>query len=411
MAILLYLLSGITLIQVILGLVDAIRGARYIRTYGNKIGQPDTTALSLGPVAVFCPCKGVDHDFKTNVRAILGQDFPAFDVYFIVESSTDPAYSALQEIGARNILIAGEAQDCGQKVHNLRYGILRAGREAETYVFCDSDARYPANWLANLSSALAIEPSAVVTGYRWYVADSLDLPMLLRSAWNSTSLGVLGDHTRNFAWGGSTAIRRETFDRIDVLAAWQGAVSDDYAITRAARAAGVKIRFVPSCLVPSHGRCNWRELLEFTTRQMIITRIYQPGLWATGLAMQTMFNVTFWSLVSTAVFRQAAVPALLWAIIFALSAARSALRVSAVKSRLPDRGLLTYAWFYAVASPVVALLYEYNMLAAVLTNEIDWRQIHYTLISPNETGVSRREMVGWRNSLENQRRSKFRIDS
>ena len=36
------------------------------------------------------------------------------------------------------------------------------------------------------------------------------------------SVSVLGDHERNFAWGGSTAIRREIFERMGILNAWQG---------------------------------------------------------------------------------------------------------------------------------------------------------------------------------------------
>jgi hypothetical protein len=46
-------------------------------------------------------------------------------------------------------------------------------------------------------------------------------------------------------------------------------------------------------------------------------------------------------------------------------------------------------WFYILSAPLVALLYQYNMLRAALTTDIEWRQIHYSLISPNETRVHR----------------------
>ena len=57
------------------------------------------------------------------------------------------------------------------------------------------------------------------------------------------------------------AIHRSTFERLNILEAWRGAVSDDFAVTRAAERASMRIVFVPECLVPSYGECTWRELL------------------------------------------------------------------------------------------------------------------------------------------------------
>ena len=41
-----------------------------------------------------------------------------------------------------NILVAGKAADRGQKVHNLAFAVWRCN-DADIYVFCDSDARFP----------------------------------------------------------------------------------------------------------------------------------------------------------------------------------------------------------------------------------------------------------------------------
>ena len=201
----------------------------------------------------------------------------------------------------------------------------------------------------------------------------------MRSVWNASSVSILGDHNRNFAWGGSLAIRRETFERIGVLQAWHGAVSDDYAITRAAQRAGAKIHFVPACLIPSHGECSFRELLEFTTRQIIITRVYHPALWRIGFAGHVIFNAAFWMLPFG--------HPLLWLAIYALSTAKSWVRYRAVQTVLPAPALSRHAWFYILSSPLAALLYLYNMVASALSTEIVWRQIHYKLVSPNETHV------------------------
>lgn len=324
---------------------------------------------------VFCPCKGTDEEFEQNIRSILNQDYPDYEARFIVEAEGDPACRVLRGMGA-NVLVAGRASDCGQKVHNLAYAVSqRTG--ADIYVFCDSDARFPREWLSHLLAPL--NETNITTGYRWYVARRFHLPTLMRSAWNSSSVSILGDHDRNFAWGGSTAIYRETFDRLKVLEAWRGSISDDYAITRAAQRSGTKIVFVPGCLIPSYGECSFGELLEFTTRQVIITRVYHPGLWRVGFLGHAIFNLAFWPLPFFHPW--------LWCALYGLSAARSCMRYLSVRTALPREALPRQAGFYILSSPLVALLYLYNMAASALGTEIEWRQIRYKLVSPNETRV------------------------
>ncbi len=378
--IVLYILASLTILQGLYTLAEARRAARYMRA-SAAAASPDRRQS----VAVFCPCKGVDHEFEKNIRSILDQDFLNYTPYFIVESEEDTAFDALRRIGVDHILVAGPSLDCGQKVHNLAYAVKHAGAHEDVYVFCDSDARFPRRWLGELTAK--VDSNTICSGYRWYTVDRFHLPTLLRSAWNATALSLLGDHGRNFVWGGSTAIRRETFERLRILEAWRGAVSDDYAITRAAQKAGTRIMFVPSCLIPSHGECSFGQLLEFTTRQIIITRVYHPGLWRIGFLAQTVFNAAFVSLAIA--MRSNPAAGALWLAVYFLSASRASIRLSAAGSVLRDSSLSRFAWFYILSSPVVALLYQYNMIRSALTSDIEWRQIHYSLISPNETRVRR----------------------
>ncbi|HEX9249990.1 MAG TPA: glycosyltransferase, partial [Gemmatimonadaceae bacterium] len=266
----LYTLAAVAIVQGFITLIDGLRAARHMRTFRPSGATRDR-------VIVFCPCKGIDSEFGKNIRSILGQDYPNFEARFVVESEADPACRTLRQLGINDVLVAGYANDRGQKVHNLAYAVAHAGATADIYVFCDSDARFDRQWLSKLIAPVG--RMSVTTGYRWYVANRFHLPTLLRSAWNASVVSMLGDHDRNFAWGGSMAMRRSTFEQLDILDAWRGAVSDDYAVTRAAEAAGARIVFVPECLVPSYGECGWRELFEFTTRQITITRVYHPRLW------------------------------------------------------------------------------------------------------------------------------------
>jgi hypothetical protein len=93
--------------------------------------------------------------------------------------------------------------------------------------------------------------------------------------------------------GGSTAIRRETFEKLRVVKRWRGTVSDDFTITRVLHEAGLPIKFVPHCLTPSFHRSQWNELFEFTTRQLKITRVYASHLWKSVFIGSVIFVVTF----------------------------------------------------------------------------------------------------------------------
>jgi len=372
----LYIIFGIAIALGILSLVDGAKSIRHIRTY-----RPRSTWRPR--VVVFCPCRGVDHGLRENILSILEQSYAPMRAVFILDSASDPAFNVLTGLNA-TVLIAGEATERGQKVHNLIYGVEHAAADAEVFVFCDADARFPPDWVATLIAPLESDEVAVATGYRWYTAENGTLPGLMRSAWNASVVTALGNHDNNFAWGGSTALRRSTFDALQIRKAWNGALSDDYAVTRAARKSGKPIVFVPECLIPTYGDCTWGELLEFTTRQIVITRVYDPSTWGKLFVAQTIFNVAFWS----AVFLSGSfllVPLTL----YLLAGIKSYLRYEAVATVLPPAALSKHRASYILLAPLTALLFEINLVRSVLTRSITWRQIRYRLVSPDRTVVQR----------------------
>src|SRR5205085_255941 len=100
-------------------------------------------------------------------------------------------------------------------------------------------------------------------------------------------------------------ITRRMFEQSKVLEHWRGALSDDFAMTRALREAGRPIKFVPQCLAPSFESCSFGELLEFMTRQLKITRVYAPHLWRAVFVGAAIFVVTFFGGIALVVTRAA----------------------------------------------------------------------------------------------------------
>src|SRR6185436_19837666 len=143
--------------------------------------------------------------------------------------------------------------------------------------------------------------------------------------WNASVASALGsDRAKNFCWGGSTAIRRTTFTGLNVSDRWRGTVSDDFTLTRVLKEAKLPIHFTPNCLVASVGDCNFRELLEFTTRQIKITRVYAPHLWLPLLLGSAIFTIAFFGgLILMGIYPHSPAAYIFTLIIFILGAAKS----------------------------------------------------------------------------------------
>ena len=189
-------------------------------------------------------------------------------------------------------------------------------------------------------------------------------------------------------------MRREVFERIDMRRAWLGTLSDDLAVTREVKAAGLDVVFVPRAITPSIGNCSMGELLEFTTRQLKVTRVYAPHLWLTSFLGSGLFLAVTMAAFLTVVFSRANTLAV-WIGLFVLlsvaifSIGKSWLRLYAVKLVLNEYGPELRRQFLPQIAlwPVAAALFFYNSFAALLSRRITWRGIRYELKSASETVI------------------------
>jgi cellulose synthase/poly-beta-1,6-N-acetylglucosamine synthase-like glycosyltransferase len=232
----------------------------------------------------------------------------------------------------------------------------------------------------------------------------------LRSVWNAAIASALGaDERKNFCWGGSTAIRRATFEELNVRDRWQGTVSDDFTMTRVLHDADLPIKFVPQCLTPSFEDCSPRELIEFTTRQLKITRAYAAHLWKAVFIGSAIFVMTLAGGIVVIVWRAAlglsfGPPLFLLLLILALGAMKSHLRLRAVSLIIPERRLRSLGPTLAHATlwPLASLLYLFNAVAAAFSRRIEWCGIAYELKSPTEVLIVRRNSAEGTSSAQRQ---------
>lgn len=393
-----YFFAVIVIFLGILSLRNGVSFAGYVRN-GLARKRPDYAPCA----SVLAPCRGLEEGMRENLAALCNQDYPAYEIIFITDSADDPSLGLIKETihsasgrpGVRaRVVIAGEAVKCGQKVHNLKMAIPKTDPRSEVLVFADSDARPDSQWLKSLVAPLGDNGTGATTGYRWFVPRKGNLASHLRSVWNASIASALGpDRARNFCWGGSTAIRRSTFEDLHITDAWRGTVSDDFAMTRVLQKARLPIHFVPACLVPSVGDCSIKELFEFTNRQLKITRVYASHLWRPLLIGSLLFTGVFFGglalVIVCAVMRlDFALPLLLLLAIFAFGAAKALIRFRAVASVLDQQGVRSGSPFaHVVLWPVASALFLWNAVVAGLSRRITWRGITYELKSDHEAVI------------------------
>lgn len=392
-------------VLIFLGYKSLRGGIEYLRYFKEEISKPPSDFAPF--CSVIAPCRGVDHDLQENLSALFFQNYPNYEVIFVVDDQGDEAVKIIEEVshsGAKRVksklVVAGRAIDSSQKVHNLREAVLHLSDESKILVFVDSDARPNRDWLKNLAAPLKDEKVGCATGYRWFVSKSGGFPSQFLAVWNASAASALGANTKNnFCWGGSTAMRRETFEKLKMRDCWHGTLSDDFVVTRQMKQANLPIYFVPQCLTATVEDCTFGELLEFSTRQMKITRVYAAHLWKASFAGAFLFTAIFWSGVLLLFFLSGwhfwLTSAFLF-VIFALGAAKAWLRLSAVKLVLKDyeKELNRQFLWQITLWTISPALYFCNCFRAWLSRKIVWRGIEYNLPSPDSTEIlsSRRQI-------------------
>lgn len=394
-----YFFAAVVLLQSLLSLRGGVRYFRFVRR-SVEARRP----LYMPFATVFVPCRGLDQGLLQNLSALFAQHYPAYEIVFVSDRADDPALALAEWVADESenpgvtsvkFVAAGRATDSGQKVHNLRAAVVEADPSSEVFVFVDTDARPREGWLRALVAPLEDELVGAATGYRWFLPVKGGLASHLRSVWNASIASALGENDRgNFCWGGSTAIRRRMFERMEMRDRWRGTLSDDYALTSALREERPRIRFVPDCLTASHEDCTWRGLFEFTTRQIKITRVYAPHLWRLVLVSNLLFVSVFFGGLAVSAARAALGLAWQWplalvCLVYAFGTWKAFFRLRAVALVLDAHHaeLREGVWPHLLLWPLTAVVYLYNALAALLSRRIDWRGITYELKSPTETDI------------------------
>lgn len=385
-------------IMVFFGYQSLRGGIDYLKFFQTELAKPTPNYTPF--CSIIAPCRGLDSDLCHNLVALFTQDFPGYEIIFVLDSEDDAAFSVIEKLKNGHSLesktiIAGNAVDSGQKVHNLREAVNHISSKSEVLVFVDSDARPSESWLRNLIAPLSDQKLGAATGYRWFIPQTRGFWSEMRSVWNASIASSLGKNTdKNFCWGGSTAIRREVFEKLEIREKWKGTLSDDFMMTLILNDAKMPIYFVPQALTASVENSTFAEMMEFTNRQIKITQIYAPHLWRTVLIGSFMFSATFFAGIILLFFTdgwQYWLTLFFLLAIFILGYLKAFYRLKAVKLSLKNyEQQLNKSFFYQTFLWVLTQpIYFYNSVSALASQQIIWRGIKYELKSPTDIVIKK----------------------
>jgi len=272
------------------------------------------------------------------------------------------------------------APECSGKVQNLLAAVRAARKRSTVFAFADSDGRVTPGWLRALVTPLAEPGVGATTGYRWFVPDPPDFWSLMRGVWDAVPAGTLGAGDNRFAWGGAMAIRKELFFEARVPDFWQGALSDDYALSAAVHAAGQTIAYAPGALTPCREHTRGLRFFGWIRRQMAITRIYAPRLWWPGLIAHVFYCGGMAASIIASIRGNRFAE---WALLAQLSPGmlKGLNRATLAKASLPEyeAWFKRHSWVHAIWVPLATWVWLIALLSSAFARTIEWRGRSYPL--------------------------------
>lgn len=343
-------------------------------------------------VVVIVAVKGDHDEFGPFLDHLFAQDYPSYRVVFTVESAADSAIAPIARRRAAtpdrvDLVVAGLASDQGQKVTNLIAALDAVQASDEIVVFADSDIRPDRDWLARLLAPLIRNEADIVSGFSWLVAKDRALSSFTLVSMAATMVTVPRLPLLNACWGGSTALRRERLEALNLREAWRGVLSDDLQMTVVAQRAGFTIA-APREILPRvyFTTAGFADIAADAVRWLMLFRVYMPATFTLTLIGVSFAALGWIAAVAAALLGQTWV----LGIAVALTLARTAARAVMVARLWGQAGLAEnrlYLLLDPITTPIAAVLNASYVWRALFTRRTEWGGITYELNGPQQTKV------------------------
>lgn len=390
---------------------SGLRMNHFVKQRLKQVGRSQYTPR----VALMVPCKDVDPDFLENMQMLLQQDYPDYEVIFMVPSPEDPCHRHLQACVANakvpaRIVYGGFSRKRCQKLDNMLAGLdALADSEhhsphaprTEVYVWADSDARVPRNWLREMVAPLEDPEVGVSSTYRFYRPIPGRPLSYLLALWTGYQFCHMHMQKIMSVWGGSMAIRRTTFDELKMRQVWDTALSDDCVLHTTVLKAGKRIAFAVPAMTTASSDLPTRDILIFAMRQCIIGKVVLKDIWITSVLSLSLYHLGAGRglyLAAKSLKNRQPLPPYAWGMLSFLGAGiLQALGYLSALKRIENyrqqNGMtedpLHIQRRWALQGPLAYLFLWWSLLGSVFRKKFSWRAIHYHMKNEYETDVLR----------------------
>lgn len=246
-------------------------------------------------VVMLVPVGNVGPTVEESLRSLLEQEYTDYSIIFITATHAEPASRLIERLCSEyvhaNHVVAGKAERCCQKNHNLLAGIERTSPEDSILVFCDSSHFAKPDFLARLISPIVHREALMTSGYR-YIVPGDDGYGTFCQLLTVQYIHMLFQAIASLAqpWGGATAIRRTTFIENNIPKLWANTIVDDFTMGPFLQKKGIRVTPVAEACLLSHlsGQTlqGWEKWLF---RQLQYLKFGMPVVWVVATILPLLF--------------------------------------------------------------------------------------------------------------------------
>ncbi len=249
---------------------------------------PEPMPARCPRLAVVVPVTGDHPGMREAIASLLDQDYPDFVAVFVTATADDPAADLVAGVAGDRPdvlrVVAGPAERCGQKNHNILAGV-RAASTAEVFVFCDSSHVADRGFVTNLAAPIVRGDAPMTSGFHKIVPGDAGTATI-GMAVTCLALHLLQPiRAITQPWGGAMAISRQAFDRFGLKELWGRNIVDDFSMGPHLHTFGVAAWPVAAaCLATPMAGMTLARWDVWLTRQLLYLKFCIPPGWLASIA-------------------------------------------------------------------------------------------------------------------------------
>ncbi len=280
----LYFVFAVMAVQLAVLTALYLLGRRHVRGGDGPEPMPEDCPR----LAVVVPVTGDHPGMREAVASLLDQDYPDFVAVFVTATADDPAADLVRGVAGDDdralLVVAGPAERCGQKNHNILAG-MRAASTAEVFVYCDSSHVADRRFLTNLAAPVARGDAPMTSGFHRIVPGDAATGTI-GMAITCMALHLLQPiRAITQPWGGAMAISRAAFDRFGLKELWGKNIVDDFSMGPHLHRFGVAAWPVAAaCLDTPMAGMTLSRWDDWLTRQLLYLKFCIPPGWLVSIA-------------------------------------------------------------------------------------------------------------------------------